>query len=178
MHPPALNITKDGDSYNLRWETKKMPFSHIKYEFQVQYTDNPDNWEDSKTEILDRAHSMALPQLQPSTTYRARVRVKPLPDYYGIWSQWSEVQTWTTDWVMPMWGTVLSLIFLILFLLLALRFGCVYGCRMYRKWKEKIPNPSKSLLFQVRRQTLLSLAFSGWKRCPQTSIISISGDRH
>lgn len=23
-----------------------------------------------------------------------------------------------------------------------------------------------------------SLAFSGWKRCPQTSIISISGDRH
>nr|XP_042121120.1 cytokine receptor common subunit beta [Peromyscus maniculatus bairdii] len=151
MHPPTLNVTKDEDSYNLRWETKKMSYPHIEHKFQIQYTDNPDNWEDSKTEILDRAHSMALPQLQPSTTYWARVRVKPLPYYYGIWSQWSEVQTWTTDWVMPTWGTVLSLIFLILFLLLALRFGCVYGCRMYRKWKEKIPNPSKSLLFQWRR---------------------------
>lgn len=27
--------------------------------------------------------------------------------------------------------------------------------RLYRKWKEKIPNPSKSLLFQVGRQALL-----------------------
>lgn len=27
--------------------------------------------------------------------------------------------------------------------------------RTYRKWKEKIPNPSKSLLFQVGRQALL-----------------------
>lgn len=27
--------------------------------------------------------------------------------------------------------------------------------RLYRKWKENIPNPSKSLLFQVRRQALL-----------------------
>ncbi|XP_036064565.1 cytokine receptor common subunit beta-like [Onychomys torridus] len=148
MHPPTLNVTKDGDSYSLRWETKKMSFAHIKHKSQVQYTESPDNWEDSKTEILDRAHSMALPQLKPFTTYQARVRVKPLPDYYGIWSEWSEENTWTTDWVMPTWGIVLSLIFLILFWLLALRFGCVYGYRMYRKWKEKIPNPSKSLLFQ------------------------------
>ncbi|XP_059103592.1 cytokine receptor common subunit beta-like isoform X2 [Peromyscus eremicus] len=148
MHPPALNATKDGESYNLRWETKKTPLSSIKHQFQVQYTDNPDNWEDSKTEILDYAHSITLPQLKPSTTYRARVRVKPLPNYHGIWSEWSEEQTWTTDWVMPTWGIVLSLIFLVLFLLLGLRFGCVYGYRMYRKWKEKIPNPSKSLLFQ------------------------------
>lgn len=29
--------------------------------------------------------------------------------------------------------------------------------RLYRKWKEKIPNPSKSLLFQVGRQALLLL---------------------
>ncbi|XP_052603431.1 cytokine receptor common subunit beta [Peromyscus californicus insignis] len=148
MHPPTLNVTKDGDSYNLRWETKKMSYSHIEHKFQIQYTENPDTWEDSKTENLDRAHSMALPQLKPSTTYRARVRVKPLPDYHGIWSEWSEEQTWTTGWVMPTWGIVLSLIFLVLFLLLGLRFGCVYGYRMYRKWKEKIPNPSKSLLFQ------------------------------
>lgn len=27
--------------------------------------------------------------------------------------------------------------------------------RLYRKWKKKIPNPSKSLMFQVGRQDLL-----------------------
>ncbi|KAH0518873.1 Interleukin-3 receptor class 2 subunit beta [Microtus ochrogaster] len=149
MHPPSLKVTKDGDSYNLRWETKKLLYSHIQHKFQVQYKKKLDSWEDSKTEILDHAHSMSLPRLVPSTSYSARVRVKPLPEYFGIWSEWSEECTWTTDWVMPTWGIVLILIILILILLLALRFGCAYGCRLYRKWKEKIPNPSKSLLFQL-----------------------------
>ncbi|KAM7317354.1 hypothetical protein ACRRTK_023656 [Alexandromys fortis] len=148
MHPPSLKVTKNGDSYNLRWETKKLLYSHIQHKFQVQYKKKLDSWEDSKTEILDHAHSMSLPRLVPSTSYSARVRVKPLPEYYGIWSEWSEECTWTTNWVMPTWGIVLILIVLILILILALRFGCAYGCRLYRKWKEKIPNPSKSLLFQ------------------------------
>ncbi|XP_050021632.1 cytokine receptor common subunit beta isoform X4 [Alexandromys fortis] len=148
MHPPSLKVTKNGDSYNLRWETKKLLYSHIQHKFQVQYKKKLDSWEDSKTEILDHAHSMSLPRLVPSTSYSARVRVKPLPEYYGIWSEWSEECTWTTDWVMPTWGIVLILIVLILILILALRFGCAYGCRLYRKWKEKIPNPSKSLLFR------------------------------
>ncbi|XP_051045269.1 cytokine receptor common subunit beta isoform X2 [Phodopus roborovskii] len=148
MDPPALNVTKDGDSYNLRWETKKMAYPHIEHKFQVQFKRKPESWEDIKTENLDRAHSMVLPLLLPSTTYVARVRVKTLPDYYGIWSEWSKECTWTTDWVMPTWGMVIILVLLILILLLAFRFGCVYGYRLCRKWKEKIPNPSKSLLFQ------------------------------
>ncbi|CAO2601575.1 Cytokine receptor common subunit beta, partial [Lemmus lemmus] len=167
MHPPSLKVTKDGDSYNLRWDTKKLFYSHIEHKFQVQYKKKLDSWEESKTEILDRAHSMPLPLLVPSTSYVARVRVKPLPDYDGIWSEWSEEYTWTTDWVMPTWGLVLILIALILILLLALRFGCVYGCRMYRKWKEKIPNPSKSLLFQVGSQRCCWLPvpmLSQWRR--------------
>ena len=59
------------------------------------------------------------------------------------------------DQVMPTLWIVLILVFLIFTLLLALHFGRVYGYRTYRKWKEKIPNPSKSLLFQVGRQALL-----------------------
>ncbi|XP_031215286.1 interleukin-3 receptor class 2 subunit beta-like [Mastomys coucha] len=50
--------------------------------------------------------------------------------------------------VMPTLWIVLIMVFLILTLLLALRFGGVYGYGLYRKWTEKIPNPSKSLLFQ------------------------------
>nr|XP_034372784.1 cytokine receptor common subunit beta-like isoform X2 [Arvicanthis niloticus] len=148
MQPPTLNLTKNKDSYSLRWETQKMSYSFIEHTFQVQYKKKSDSWEDSKTENLDRAHSMDLPQLDPATTYSARVRVKTLPNYYGPWSEWSNEATWTTDWVMPTLWTVLILVVLMLILLLALRFGCVYGYRLYRKWKEKIPNPSKSLLFQ------------------------------
>ncbi|XP_027241256.2 cytokine receptor common subunit beta isoform X1 [Cricetulus griseus] len=148
MDPPALNVTKDGDSYNLRWETKKMSSPDVKYQFQVQYKRKFDSWEAIKTEEVDHANIMALPLLEPYTTYVARVRVKTLPNFDGIWSEWSKEYTWTTEWVMPTWGMVIILVLLILILLLAFRFGCVYGYRLYRKWKEKIPNPSKSLLFQ------------------------------
>ncbi|CAO2601578.1 hypothetical protein LEMLEM_LOCUS10822, partial [Lemmus lemmus] len=34
MHPPSLKVTKDGDSYNLRWDTKKLFYSHIEHKFQ------------------------------------------------------------------------------------------------------------------------------------------------
>ncbi|KAK7795316.1 hypothetical protein U0070_027073 [Myodes glareolus] len=74
---------------------------------------------------------------------------------------------------MPTWGIVLILIVLILILLLALRVGCVYGCRLYRKWKEKIPNPSKSLLFQDEGKGLWSssstAAFATKNLTPQGS---------
>lgn len=58
--------------------------------------------QDSKTENLVRAPSMDLPQLAPDTTYSARVRVKPISNYYGIWSEWSNEYTWTTDWGMSL----------------------------------------------------------------------------
>ncbi|NP_001274318.1 interleukin-3 receptor class 2 subunit beta isoform 2 precursor [Mus musculus] len=147
MEPPILNQTKNRDSYSLHWETQKIP-KYIDHTFQVQYKKKSESWKDSKTENLGRVNSMDLPQLEPDTSYCARVRVKPISDYDGIWSEWSNEYTWTTDWVMPTLWIVLILVFLIFTLLLALHFGRVYGYRTYRKWKEKIPNPSKSLLFQ------------------------------
>lgn len=45
---------------------------------------------------------MLLPLLTSDTTYEARVRVKPLPDYYGTWSEWSKECIWTTDWGMSL----------------------------------------------------------------------------
>lgn len=48
------------------------------------------------------SHSMPLPQLEPWTTYMARVRVQTLPNYPGIWSEWSNEYVWTTDWGMSL----------------------------------------------------------------------------
>ncbi|KAM6162617.1 cytokine receptor common subunit beta-like [Erethizon dorsatum] len=150
MAPPTLSVTKDGDGYSLRWVAEKMYYSHIENTFQIQYKKDEDLWKDSKNETLKNAHSMPLPPLEPATTYVARVRVKPSPEgaYNGIWSEWSEEQRWTTEWALPTWVLALVLVFVTLALLLALRFCGLYGYRLNRKWKEKIPNPSKSHLFQ------------------------------
>lgn len=149
MARPSLNVTKDGDSYSLRWEAGKMYYRHIDHTFQVQYRKDTVAWEDSRSETLDNAHSMALPSLEPSTKYRARVRVRPKSGVYnGIWSEWSEERSWTTERVLPVWVLALSLVFLTLALILGLRFCGTYGYRLNQKWQENIPSPGKSHLFQ------------------------------
>uniref|UniRef100_A0A250YLQ2 Cytokine receptor common subunit beta n=1 Tax=Castor canadensis TaxID=51338 RepID=A0A250YLQ2_CASCN len=149
MGRPTISVTKDGDSYSLRWEAEKMFYTHIDHAFEVQYRKETTKWEDSKSETLQHAHSMPLPVLEPDTKYCARVRVKPSPGpYRGIWSEWSGEHCWTTEWALPMWVLALVLACVTLALLVALRFGGIYGYRLNRKWKEKIPNPGKSLLFQ------------------------------
>ncbi|ELW52380.1 Cytokine receptor common subunit beta [Tupaia chinensis] len=136
MARPTLNVTKDGDGYSLRWDKAKMQYSHIRHTFEVQYRKDADSWEDSKTVSLRDGHTMALPALEPSTKYWARVRVRPTPnDYNGIW-------------MLPRWVLALILVLVTLASLLALRFCGTYGYRLNQKWKEKIPNPSKSHLFQ------------------------------
>ncbi|XP_054430490.1 cytokine receptor common subunit beta [Pteronotus mesoamericanus] len=148
MAPPKLNVTKGGDGYILHWEVEKMAYSHIVHTFEVQYKKAADSWQESKTEPLPNAHIMSLPPLEPSTRYQARVRVKPDNGYDGIWSEWSEECSWDTEWVLPMWGLAFILVLATLALLPALRFCGMYGYRLNRKWEEKIPNPSKSHLFQ------------------------------
>ncbi|XP_077024834.1 cytokine receptor common subunit beta isoform X2 [Tamandua tetradactyla] len=149
MARPTLNVTKDRSSYSLRWEAEELFYKHISYTFQVQYRKDAASWEESKAETLHNTHSMSLPPLEPSTRYWARVRVQPTPGgYSGIWSEWSEEHAWDTEWVLPVWALVLILIILTLALLLAVRFCGIYGYRLNRKWQEKIPNPSKSRLFQ------------------------------
>ncbi|XP_069855540.1 cytokine receptor common subunit beta [Dipodomys merriami] len=149
MPCPTLTVSKDGESYSLRWKTKKMYYAHIDHTFEVQYRKSTADWEASKKEILQNAHSMALPALEPASMYVARVRVRPNYGVYnGIWSEWSEEQSWTTETVLPLWVLPLILAGVSPTLLVALRFCGIYGYRLNRKWKERLPNPSKSLLFQ------------------------------
>ncbi|XP_077908927.1 cytokine receptor common subunit beta-like isoform X1 [Ictidomys tridecemlineatus] len=149
MERPTLKVTKDRESYSLRWQVEKMYYTHLGQTFEVQYRRDAEDWGDSKRETLQSAHSMALPALEPSTRYWARVRVRPTPGVYnGIWSEWSEARSWTTEWVLPTWVLPIVLVVVTLLLLLALRFCGVYGYRLNRKWQEKVPNPGKSHLFQ------------------------------
>lgn len=148
MAPPTLNLTKGRDGYILRWKVKEVFSEYMQYTFEVQYKKDTDSWEESKTEPLQNTYIMSLPPLESSTRYQARVRVKPYDVYRGIWSEWSEESSWDTEWVLPTWGLALVLVFITLALLLALHFCGTYGYRLNQKWKEKIPNPSKSQLFQ------------------------------
>lgn len=45
MAAPTLNVTKDGDTYSLRWVTEKMYYSHIENTFEIQYRTAGDRWE-------------------------------------------------------------------------------------------------------------------------------------
>uniref|UniRef100_A0A8D2DEQ2 Interleukin-4 receptor subunit alpha n=1 Tax=Sciurus vulgaris TaxID=55149 RepID=A0A8D2DEQ2_SCIVU len=121
MMRPTLSVTRGGSSYGLRWQADARKL--LEPTFQVQHRRDAEPWEDSKTVTLRSAHSMALPALEPSTKYWARVRVRPTPGVYnGIWSEWSQAQSWTTDWVLTTWVLALVLVIVTLLLLLALRF--------------------------------------------------------
>ncbi|KAK2488792.1 hypothetical protein MC885_015115 [Smutsia gigantea] len=144
MAHPTLNVTKGRDGYILRWKAGEMQYKHIGHSFQVQYKKEADSWEESKTEPLQNAHSMPLPPLEPSTRYQARVRVRPGPSgYSGIWSEWSEVCSWDTDWVLPPWALALTLVFTTLALLPALRF-CGNGNTGLRCPDSMLTLPSRS----------------------------------
>uniref|UniRef100_A0A8D2DGQ0 Interleukin-4 receptor subunit alpha n=1 Tax=Sciurus vulgaris TaxID=55149 RepID=A0A8D2DGQ0_SCIVU len=154
MMRPTLSVTRGGSSYGLRWQADARKL--LEPTFQVQHRRDAEPWEDSKTVTLRSAHSMALPALEPSTKYWARVRVRPTPGVYnGIWSEWSQAQSWTTDWgksgpTCPPGPGLRSL-------QLSLPGAC---CRLNRQWQEEIPSPGKSRLFQVGRGEGSSAALS------------------
>ncbi|XP_040841500.1 cytokine receptor common subunit beta isoform X1 [Ochotona curzoniae] len=162
MARPTLSVTKEGDSYSLRWKAQQMSYSHIEHTFQIQYRKDTATWEDSRMESVQNAHSMTLTALEPSTKYWARVRVRPTPGAYnGIWSKWSEEQSWTTEWVLPAWVLAFVLVIITVAFLIALRLSGTYGYRLTQKWKEKIPSPRKSHLFQ-NGSARLHLSDSTW----------------
>ncbi|XP_029809436.1 cytokine receptor common subunit beta [Suricata suricatta] len=192
MPPPTLNVTKSSDGYTLGWVEEEMFYKHIGHTFQIQYKKDADLWEESKTVTLENAHVMPLPPLEPVTKYKARVRVRPTPrGYNGVWSEWSEECSWDTEWVLPVWVLALILVFTTLALLPVLRFCGIYGYRLNRKWEEKIPNPSKSHLFQngsaglrlpgsIRALTIRSSLHKGPRGCyvPELEGVFSADSRH
>ncbi|KAK1341575.1 hypothetical protein QTO34_017990 [Cnephaeus nilssonii] len=159
MAPPTLNVTKGRDGYILRWEVK-MFYGHIEYIFEVQYKKDAASWEESKTEPLQNTRVLSLPPLESSTRYQARVRVRPYKGYSGIWSEWSKESSWDTEWEANAPFSFLAAGSAAHVgpgphpslhhpgLTPGLRLCGTYGYRLTHKWEEKIPNPSKSRLFQ------------------------------
>lgn len=45
MARPTLSVTKEGDSYSLRWKAQQMSYSHIEHTFQIQYRKDTATWE-------------------------------------------------------------------------------------------------------------------------------------
>ncbi|XP_075408748.1 cytokine receptor common subunit beta-like [Tenrec ecaudatus] len=145
MSRPLLLVIHSEDRYILRWEANK----DLVPTFQVQYRKDTVSWKEAKDETLQNTYSLPLSGLEPATRYWARVRAKSsINSYSGIWSEWSEEHSWETEWGLSAWVLGLILALVTLALLPALRFCGVYGYRLNQKWKERIPNPSKSHLFQ------------------------------
>uniref|UniRef100_A0A8C9QN24 Cytokine receptor common subunit beta N-terminal domain-containing protein n=1 Tax=Spermophilus dauricus TaxID=99837 RepID=A0A8C9QN24_SPEDA len=44
MERPTLKVTKDGDSYSLRWQVEKMYYTHLGQTFEVQYRRDAEDW--------------------------------------------------------------------------------------------------------------------------------------
>nr|XP_026266004.1 cytokine receptor common subunit beta-like [Urocitellus parryii] len=44
MERPTLKVTKDRDSYSLRWQVEKMYYTHLGQTFEVQYRRDAEDW--------------------------------------------------------------------------------------------------------------------------------------
>nr|XP_013008444.1 cytokine receptor common subunit beta-like [Cavia porcellus] len=143
MEPPTLNVTKEGEGYSLQWEEINKIQKGL--EFEVQYRKDTASWEtcplSSPTYVLPTQPPSAGPPDQHRPT--GALGTPPPPTLPSTLTA-----LFLLPPALPTWVLALVLVLVTLALLLALRFCGLYGYRLNRKWKEKIPNPSKSHLFK------------------------------
>uniref|UniRef100_K7FGH3 Colony stimulating factor 2 receptor beta common subunit n=1 Tax=Pelodiscus sinensis TaxID=13735 RepID=K7FGH3_PELSI len=154
-----VNVTvknmKDED-YELRWTKQALSFDHIIQIYEFQYWKIGDSEENVRWANISNESPIifTLPMLEPSTYYKGkmRARVHAYSSYKGPWSEWSEECTWKTESVIcsvpsPL---ILQLLIPVVTIMLITFAWCGYRSllRVKNKWEEKIPNPSKSQLFQ------------------------------
>ncbi|XP_051817698.1 cytokine receptor common subunit beta isoform X2 [Antechinus flavipes] len=151
---PVITVKKMENSYYLQW---KKPIPEIGQNYQVQYRTSTQTWEEAHSEILKIILEMSISEtsLKPDTQYFARVRARVEQSHYsGTWSEWSEECSWKTERVFPPWILGLMLIIITLLMLLGAWFCYTFGVRMKTDWENRIPNPSKSNLFQKKNQKI------------------------
>nr|XP_006133861.1 cytokine receptor common subunit beta isoform X1 [Pelodiscus sinensis]XP_014434403.1 cytokine receptor common subunit beta isoform X1 [Pelodiscus sinensis] len=150
-----VNVTvknmKDED-YELRWTKQALSFDHIIQIYEFQYWKIGDSEENVRWANISNESPIifTLPMLEPSTYYKGkmRARVHAYSSYKGPWSEWSEECTWKTESVPS--PLILQLLIPVVTIMLITFAWCGYRSllRVKNKWEEKIPNPSKSQLFQ------------------------------
>ncbi|XP_028934328.1 cytokine receptor common subunit beta [Ornithorhynchus anatinus] len=159
--PAPFNVmmTKKSNEYLLEWESLKISYN-IRQVFQVELRRNNESWKAANEELISGLFQFSIPlyKLKPSSTYSARVRAKVHSElgYRGTWSSWSSEVQWKTESELPPWFLYLMLVIFILMLFFGVWCCHTYGTRLKKKWEEKIPNPSKSHLFQTYK------ASGGW----------------
>ncbi|XP_020838164.1 cytokine receptor common subunit beta isoform X1 [Phascolarctos cinereus] len=153
---PSIKVKKAGNNYWLQWEKPEVPFVSGQT-YEVQYRKSTQSWEEAHREILTIILDMNISEtsLEPATEYFARVRAMVTDSSYGgTWSEWSNVCSWRTEKVFP--PEILGLVLVITTILVLLGTWCCYtfGARLRTNWENKIPNPSKSRLFQNKNQRI------------------------
>ncbi|XP_007503493.1 cytokine receptor common subunit beta isoform X2 [Monodelphis domestica] len=184
--PPYITVKKTGDSYWLNWKTVHTIYEQI---YEVQYRKSTESWEDVHNETLRIVLGMEISEknLEPATDYFARVRAKISSESYrGIWSEWSNEYKWTTDsrsglQVPGPWILSLVLVVTTVLVLLGAWCCCNFGVRLKANWENKIPNPSKSHLFQNKNKRIwipgnfsTSSQESPWEKEERESCVSWS----
>ncbi|XP_038612005.1 cytokine receptor common subunit beta [Tachyglossus aculeatus] len=159
IQPPApfnVRMTPKNNEYLLQWDSLKISFD-IRQAFQVELRRNNEPWEAAHEEVISGLFQFSIPlyKLKPSSTYSARVRAKVHSEYgyRGNWSPWSSEVHWETKSELPPWFLYLLLVFFIVMLFFGVWCCHTYGTRLRKKWEEKIPNPSKSHLFQTYKES-------------------------
>nr|XP_054325882.1 cytokine receptor common subunit beta isoform X5 [Pongo pygmaeus] len=143
--PQNLQCFFDGATVlSCSWEVRKEVASSVS--FGLFYKPSPDAGEEECSPVLREGlgslhtrHHCQIPVPDPTTHGQYIVSVQPRRAEKHIKSSVN---------MLPLWVLALVVIFLTIAVLLALRFCGIYGYRLRRKWEEKIPNPSKSHLFQ------------------------------
>ncbi|KAM8981511.1 cytokine receptor common subunit beta isoform X1 [Sarcophilus harrisii] len=151
---PVIMVKKMENSYYLQW---KKPLPELVQKYQVQYRTSTQTWEEAHNETLKIILEMSISKtsLKPDTQYFARVRARVEQSHYsGTWSEWSEECSWKTERVFPSWILGLLLIIITLLMLLGAWFCYTLGVRLKKDWENRIPNPSKSNLFQKKNQKI------------------------
>ncbi|XP_074127688.1 cytokine receptor common subunit beta isoform X2 [Sminthopsis crassicaudata] len=156
---PVITVKKTENDHWLQWKTPIAPYHNIVYGYQVQYRTSMQTWEEAHNETLKIISEMSISEtsLKPDTQYFARVRTRVEPEsssYSGTWSEWSEECSWKTGRVFPAWIPGLMLIIITLVILLGFWFCYTFGIRLKTDWENRIPNPSKSNLFQKKNQKI------------------------
>ncbi|XP_041061776.1 uncharacterized protein LOC121287857 [Carcharodon carcharias] len=143
LAPYNLKINTSGNNEQLLvWDDDyKDAFIKNNLKYQVTYMTPGGNWKMINT--TNQKMLVLRSVLEPGYTYHLKVRSKPLPNYDGVWSDWSIECVWPYD-SSDLISSALIVLCIIIPLLVAL---CFFGFKFAKKsWWENIPSPQKSAL--------------------------------
>ncbi|XP_038676770.1 uncharacterized protein LOC119978909 [Scyliorhinus canicula] len=144
LAPHTLKInTSEKDEQFLVWvDDYKDKNIKNNLEYQVACMRTGGNWKMINT--TNQKILVLKSVLDPGYTYHIKIRSKPLPNYAGVWSDWSPICVWrygSPDLISPALFVLVSISVLLAVVL------SFFGFKLAKKnWWVNIPSPRKSAL--------------------------------